>query len=88
MLVLNLIIHHKLNTSYNRAQYKLQYRTKQGTIEHNTSYNRAQYKLLLSTVQVTVEHNTGYSGAQYKLQKSKVQVTIEQIQVIVKHNTS
>ena len=22
MLVLNLIIHHKLNTSYNRAQYK------------------------------------------------------------------
>ena len=24
MLVLNLIIHHKLNTSYNRAQYKLQ----------------------------------------------------------------
>ena len=22
MLILNLIIHHKLNTSYNRAQYK------------------------------------------------------------------
>jgi len=44
MLVLNLIIHHKLNTSYNTAQYKLQYSTIQVTIQHNTSYNTAQYK--------------------------------------------
>ena len=81
MLVLNLIIHHKLNTSYNRAQYKLQQSTVQVTIEHNTSYNRAQYKLQQSTVQVTIEHNTSYNRPQYKLQQSTTQVTIE-------HNTS
>jgi len=45
MLVLNLVIHHKLNASYNRPQYKLQYSTIQVTIERSTSYNRAQYKL-------------------------------------------
>jgi len=63
-----LIIHHKLNTSYSRAQYKLQYSTIQVTIEHNTSYNTTQYKLQYSTIQVTIEHNTSYDTAQYKLQ--------------------
>jgi hypothetical protein len=33
------------NTSYSRAQYKLQWSTIQVTIEHNKSCSREQFKL-------------------------------------------